>query len=125
MAFPPEFLDELRQRLSLPEMERHVQPCGAIGAYLHRLYIDNPLRDFAGLDERAPGFSWVIWDIINIAWLLNPDWVPSTLRPTPALDAERRWVARSDSAPPLREGYAVARNAIFGDFFEALAKAAS
>jgi purine nucleosidase len=124
IVYLPGFHVGAQLRLSLPEMERHVQPCGAIGAELHRLYRDaNPLRDLAGLDPRAPGFSWVIWDVIVIAWLLNPDWVPSTLVPTPGLDGERRWVGREEGAVPMREGYAVARDAVFGDFFETLARA--
>jgi purine nucleosidase len=124
LVYLPGFQVGAQLRLSLPEMALHVQPCGAIGAELQRLYLHNPLTDFAGLDVHAPGFSWVIWDVINIAWLLNPDWVPSELVPTPGLSDERRWVARPD-APLMREGYAVARNAIFGDFFETLKRAAA
>lgn len=124
IVYLPGFHVGAQLRLSLPEMERHVQPCGAIGAELHRLYRDaNPLRDLAGLDPRAPGYSWVIWDVIDIAWLLNPAWVPSTLVPTPGLDGERRWVGRGDGVAPMREGYAVARDAVFGDFFGTLARA--
>jgi inosine-uridine nucleoside N-ribohydrolase len=123
LVYLPGFHVGAQLRLSLPEIERHVQPRGAIGAYLHRLYTHNPLAALAGIDDvRAPGFSWVMWDLINIAWLLNPDWVPSTLVPTPALDDERRWVARA-GAPPMREAYAVARDAIFGDFFKTLERA--
>jgi hypothetical protein len=43
--------------------------------------------------------------------------------PTPGLDGERRWVRRGQWAAPMREGYAVARDAVFGDFFGALAQA--
>jgi purine nucleosidase len=39
----------------------------------------------------------VIWDLICIAWLLSPDWVPSTLVRTPRLDDDRRWQA--DGSP--------------------------
>ncbi len=122
IVYLPGFHVGAQLRLSLPEMALHVQPCGAIGAELHRLYLHNPLTDFAGLDVRAPGFSWVIWDVINMAWLLNPAWVPSTLVPTPGLDGERRWRAR-EGAWPMREGYAVARDAIFGDFLATLGRA--
>jgi len=128
LVYLPGFQVGAQLRLSLPEMALHVQPCGAIGAYLHRLYVDNPLRDLAGLDVHVPGFSWVIWDVIDIAWLLNPSWVPSLLRPTPRLDDERRWLARdgnAGAARPMREGYAVARDAVFGDFFATLARAST
>ena len=105
-------------RLSTPEMERHVAGRGAIGAYLHHLFTHNPLHEMLGIDSLV-GHSWVIWDIINIAWLLNPDWVPSELTPTPLLGADRRW--RHDGARhPMREAYAVQRDEIFRDFFRKL-----
>jgi purine nucleosidase len=119
LVYLPGFQVGAQLRLSLPEMALHVQPRGAIGAYLHSLYLDNPLRDFAGIDVQAAGFSWVMWDLIVLAWLLDPGWVPSDLLPTPGLSDDRRWLARPD-APPMREAYAVARDAIFGDFFQAL-----
>ena len=122
LVYLPGFHVGAQLRLSLPEMALHVQPRGAIGADLHRLYLHNPLADFAGLDVHAPGFSWVIWDVINIAWLLNTQWVPSTLVPTPGLSDQRRWTVRHD-APLMREAFAVARDAIFGDFFETLKRA--
>lgn len=123
LVYLPGFHVGAQLRLSLPEVERHVQPCGAIGAYLHHLYTHNPLADLAGIDDvQAPGFSWVIWDLICIAWLLDPGWVPSELVATPGLSDERRWVARPAS-PPMREAHAVARDAVFGDFFATLARA--
>jgi purine nucleosidase len=122
LVYLPGFHVGAQLRLSLPEMALHVQPRGAIGAELYRLYLHNPLTDFAGLNVHAPGFSWVIWDVINIAWLLNANWVPSALVPTPGLSADRRWLARP-AAPSMREGYAVARDAIFGDFFQTLRRA--
>lgn len=126
LVYLPGFHVGAQLRLSLPEIDRHVRTCGAIGAYLHHLFTHNPLADLAGIDDvRTPGFSWVIWDLINIAWLLNSDWVPSELVPTPALRADRRWAARAqaEGTPPMREAHAVARDAIFRDFFETLARA--
>ena len=123
LVYLPGFHVGAQLRVSLPEMVQHVQPCGAIGAYLHQLYTHNPLADFAGVDPQQPGYSWVMWDLINFAWLLNPDWVPSTLVPTPALGDDRRWVVRTESALPMREAYAVDRDAIFRDFFETLRRA--
>jgi purine nucleosidase len=125
IVYLPGFHVGAQLRLSLPEMAMHVQPCGAMGAYLHQLFLQNPLTDLAGIDVHSPGFSWVIWDLINVAWLLNPQWVPSTLVQTPGLSQERRWKAPVAGAPPLREAHAVARNAIFGDLFATLKRAPS
>jgi purine nucleosidase len=105
-------------RLSLPEMERHVMAKGAIGDYLHHLYTHNPLWEFVGIDS-LHAHSWVIWDVINIAWLINPKWVPSEIVPTPVLGADRRWRQRA-GRHPMREAYAVSRDAIFRDFFQKL-----
>lgn len=108
-------------RLSLPEIERYVQGCGAMGHYLHYLFTHNPLWAIVG-DPSPKPYSWVIWDVINIAWMLNPDWVPSELVRTPQLLSDKRWQA--DPARHLmREAYGVQRDAIFQDFFAKLASA--
>jgi hypothetical protein len=52
----------------------------------------------------------------------EPLHAPGALVPTPGLSAYRRWLARP-AVPSMREGYAVARDAIFGDFFETLKRA--
>lgn len=107
-------------RLSLAEVERYVKPIGEIGCYLHALFADNPLWAVTGRPAAA-AHSWVIWDLINIAWLLDPAWVPSHLVATPRLGADLRWQPRAH-AHPMREAYAVQRDAIFNDLFACLAK---
>ena len=130
-VYLPGFQVGAQLRLSHAEMERHVAPCGAIGGALHRLFTDNPLWPMLGLQSLRDGrnpHSWVIWDMINVAWVLQPDWVPSTLVRTPWLGADRRWnhVAPEGAASVaprhlMREAYAVERDAIFNAFFAALA----
>lgn len=105
-------------RLSLPEVERYVQGRGAMGDYLHHLFTHNPLWPVLGLNGTEP-HSWVIWDIINIAWLLNPTWVPSELVRTPRLGADMRWQA-DPTRHLMREAYAVQRDCIFADLFAKL-----
>jgi purine nucleosidase len=106
-------------RLSLAEVERFIAPHGEIGRYLHALFAENPLWAITGRPEGA-AHSWVIWDLINIAWLLNPEWVPSQLVPSPVLGADLRWRPRT-AAHPIREAYGVQRDAIFNDLFACLA----
>ena len=101
-------------RISLPEMERWVQPMGAIGAYLHQLFTHNPLWELQGITSFF-AHSWVMWDLICIAWMLQPDWVPSELVRTPRLSDDKRWLAAS-ARPLMREAYAVRRDAVFADF---------
>ncbi len=105
-------------RLSLAEVEQYVMPHGAIGRYLHALFADNPLWAITGRPS-AEAHSWVIWDLINIAWLLNPAWVPSEIVATPILGDDLRWKLRPRSHP-MREAYAVQRDAIFNDLFAGL-----
>jgi purine nucleosidase len=111
-------------RLSLPEMALHVNGRGAIGNYLYELFTNNPLWPMLGLDRTQRASSWVIWDVINIAWMLQPAWVPSELVRTPRLDEGKRW--RADSTRHLmREAHEVRRDLIFSDFFSKLDGCAS
>ena len=121
LVYLPGFHVGAQLRLSLPEMERYVQGRGAIGDHLHHLYTHNPLWNLAGIDS-FHAHSWVIWDVITLAWLIQPSWVPSELVRTPTIGADRRWRSAADR-PLMREGYAVARDAIFGDFFRKLESA--
>jgi purine nucleosidase len=118
LIYLPGFHVGAQLRLSLPEMELYVKGRGAIGDYLHQLYTHNPLWPMLGIDSFY-AHSWVIWDVICIAWLIDPQWVPSELVRTPRLGDDRRWYAES-GRPLMREAYAVQRDAVFGDFFRKL-----
>ena len=108
-------------KISLPEMAAFVKGRGAIGDYLHHLYTENPLHKMFALEdtERA---TWVIWDMIDIAWLLNPDWVPTIVTPSPVLNDDLYW-EHPAGRHLMREGYDVQRDAIFKDFYDKLATA--
>ena len=107
-------------KISLPEVEQFIKGAGAIGDYLHRLYTNNPLHTMFALQDTGRS-TWVIWDIINIAWLINPEWVPSYITPSPILDNELYWKI-DDSRHSIREGYDVQRDEIYIDFYNKLAK---
>ena len=118
LVYLPGFHVGAQLRLSLAEMDRHVRGRGAIGRYLHHLFTHNPLWTIHPVDTTRP-YTWVIWDLICVAWVMQPDWVPSRLVRTPRLDARLHWQA--DGARPLmREAHAVQRDAIFNDFFARL-----
>ncbi len=119
LVYLPGFHVGAQLRLSSIEVEHYVKGRGAIGDGLHRLFSNNPLWSILGHDASQP-YSWVIWDLICVAWLVQPEWVPSTLVRTPRLDVELRWVPDPGRAL-MREGYAVQRDAIFNDFFAKLA----
>ena len=106
-------------RISLTEVRAHVRGRGAIGDYLYHLYTHNPIHRQRALSDLA-GRTWVMWDLINVAWVLEPRWVPTELVPTPVLDDDLSWVPRRDSPQPMREAFAVDRDEIFIDFYRKL-----
>jgi purine nucleosidase len=109
-------------RISLPEMEQFVRGRGKMGDYLYHLYTHNPIhhqRGVEGLEWR----TWVIWDMIDIAWLLDPDWVPSQIVPSPRLDDDLYW-RREPGRHRMREAFDIDRDSIFHDFYVKLAAAA-
>jgi inosine-uridine nucleoside N-ribohydrolase len=108
-------------RLSLPEVETFVRGRGALGEYLHHLFTHNPLWPLAGIDGLTPHHSWVTWDLVCIAWMLQPVWLPGTLVPTPRLGDDLRWQRPEPGRHVMREVHAVQRDAIFGDLFARLA----
>jgi len=109
-------------KISLPDMETWVKGHGAIGDYLYWLYTHNPIYAQRGIQDHF-GRTWVIWDMINIAWLLNPDWVPCELVAAPALGTDTVWQRDLPDRHLMREAYGIQRDAIFRDFFTKLKQA--
>ena len=66
--------------------------------------------------------TWVIWDMIDVAWLFDEGYVSTRLTPAPTLDADYYW-----QHPPgrhqMREAYDLNRDAIFEDFYKTLERA--
>ena len=124
LVYLPGFHVGAQLSLSLPEMEAWVKDAGAIGEYLYWLYTNNPHYAFQGLSGHF-GRTWIIWDLINIAWLLEPAWVPSFLTDAPYLSADCKWQRRGNPRHIMREALDINRDAIYRDFFAKLAAAAS
>ena len=121
-VYLPGYYIGVQLSLSLPDVERWVQGRGKIGDYLHYLYTNNPVYAQRGITEHF-GRTWIAWDLINIAWLLNPEWVPSEIVPSPRLDEQMYW-RRENGRYPMREAIGINRDAIFRDLFQKLEKAA-
>ncbi|WDR02881.1 nucleoside hydrolase [Devosia algicola] len=105
--------------ISLPEMEQFVRGRGAMGDYLYHLYTNNPLHKMFALEDTARR-TWVIWDIINIAWLINPEWVPTYLTSSPIL-TEDLHMQTDPNRHAMAEAHDVQRDDIFIDFYDKLA----
>ncbi|UCG82787.1 MAG: nucleoside hydrolase [Dehalococcoidia bacterium] len=98
-------------RTTLPEVERYVKGQGIIGDYLHWIFSEYTAEHFAS--------SKVIWDITTIAFLLNAEWVPSVICPSPILTDSYTW-SFDQSRHPTRVAIDARRDAIFGDLFKKL-----
>lgn len=107
--------------ISLPEMRDFVKGRGAIGDYLWHLYTNNPLHKKYAISNPETK-TWVIWDIINVAWLLDEAYVPTHLTQSPTLDESLYW-KKETGRHLMLEAYDVARDAVFEDFYRTLSRA--
>lgn len=85
----------------------------------------NPISDF--LFERFcefhdDHFAWAkeIWDISSIAYLLNAEWVPTSVVPSPVLTDNLTWALPPKERHAIRTAWFVKRNPIFADLFHKL-----
>lgn len=92
-----------------------------IGAYAKG---QSPLGDylyetFANCHDDHFGYSRVIWDISTIAYLLNPEWVETSLVHSPILTDQLTW-SHDASRHFIRVATWINRDAIFKDLFNRL-----
>ena len=120
LVYLPGFFIGAQLRLSLPEIEAFVEPHGAIGTLLAGLFRNNPLHAQRFVRDTAHLTS-VIWDIIVTAWLVDPDLVPTVLKPAARLGDDLAWHPVDGPRHLLREAVGVDRDAIFKDFYDKLA----
>lgn len=100
---------------TIAELEAYVAGRGAIGDYLVEIV--------KGYHDDHTGWSKVIWDISTIAYLLNPEWVPTQLVHSPILTDQVTWSV-DHSRHFMRYAYSIHRDPIFRDLFAKLAAAA-
>lgn len=119
--YMPGYLIGQQLTVSQPEMHEWVKGTGALGDLLVDLYDNNPLHQMLGIDDHHAR-TWVIWDLICLAWLIDPTLVPTVLRPTPELAEDLCWDLQNAAERPLmREAIGVNRDGIFRDLFTKLA----
>lgn len=118
--YMPGYLIGQQLTVSQPELHEWVKGTGALGDLLVDLYDNNPLYHMLGIDDHF-GRTWVIWDLICLAWLIDPALVPTVLRPTPELAEDLRWDLQNAADRPLmREAIGINRDGIFRDLFTKL-----
>lgn len=96
---------------SVPEIEAYVEPHGAIGEFL--------AMRFKEYETDHEGWAKEIWDMAPVGWLLDPDWAPSVLVPTPILTDQVTW-STDRSRHLMRYVTFVRRNPIMKDFIAKL-----
>ena len=102
-------------RTTAPELEQFMRGRSRIGDYLYGQFLQYQAVRTKGRNRDFP-YSKVIWDISAIAWLNDPDWVPSEIVPSPVLTNDMRW----ETAPgrhKIRVANNVNRDAVFNDVF--------
>lgn len=99
-------------RTTVPEMARYVRDHGKIGKYLYGIF-SNYYPDHCG-------WSKPVWDIAPVAFLVNSDWVPVSLVPSPVLTDRQTW-EEDCSRHMIWEAIELDRDAIFRDLFDKLA----
>lgn len=108
-------ISAVRQALTLgltyPEVKEYVKGCGKIGDLLADRYEEQ--------SDLTPGYRRPIWDLSAVAWIMNPDWVQTTLRPRPTLTDDAHW-SENYFGKPMREAVRLDVSGIFMDLFAKL-----
>lgn len=104
---------------TLPEIEQCLGGRPGIAGFLHE-------RVRAFPDKPQDVYCWhkVMWDVAATAWLVNPEWCPSEVRPCPVLTPELTW-SSWESGREIRYVREVKRDPIFADLFRKLLKASA
>lgn len=96
---------------TIPELEHYLMGKSKLGTYLTDIV--------RGYTNDPHGWSKVIWDIATIAWLINPDWVPSTLVHSPILTDQITW-SFDANRHFIRSANFIDRDQVFRDVFKKL-----
>lgn len=98
---------------TIPELEYYLKNKSDLGTYLL-----NNVKDYINDSDCA---SKVIWDITTVAWLINPEWIKSSIVHSPLLTDNYTWSFDS-SRHFIRSADFVSRDQIFADLFSKINK---
>lgn len=93
------------------ELDETIRGRNAVSDFLYQRFVEYSTDHF--------GWAKEIWDISAIGWLLNADWVPSRLIPSPLL-TDNLTYATSPDRHSIRAAWFIHRNPIFQDLFRKL-----
>jgi inosine-uridine nucleoside N-ribohydrolase len=98
---------------TVPEMDRYLAGQGETAEYLLEIFKKYHKEHFA--------WSKVLWDMTAVAWIINPQWLPSNLVHTPIV-TDQYTFSFDSSRHLMRAVYFLRRDPIFRDFFTKLRK---
>lgn len=101
-------------QLALPAAREWLEGRSRLAQYLYETYIENPIEP----SPETPGKSWVLWDVIATAWLIEPAWVPTREVPRARVRADHTWEPVPGGRRTMQEAYGARRNAILADLLE-------
>jgi purine nucleosidase len=97
---------------TVPELEQVLKGRNPVSEFLFERFCEYHHDHFAWAKE--------IWDISAIACLLNSEWVPTRVVPSPVLSDDLTWITPPARRHSIRTAWFVHRNPIFADLFRKL-----
>jgi len=109
-------------RTTVPELDRHLRGRSSIANYLYGQFLQY-FAEGTNRQDRNPRFPWskVIWDISAVAWLHNPEWVPSEIVATSPVLTDDMRLSGGEGRHNVRVANNVDRDSVFDDLFPRLA----
>jgi len=101
-------------RTTVPELGAYLRGMSEIGDYLFRIFSDYQKEEFA--------WSKPLWDLAPVAFLVNPNWVPTEIAHSPILTYQLTY-SLDRSRHLIRIATDTDRDAIFRDVFAKLRSA--
>ncbi len=98
---------------TIPELRYYLEDKNELSDYLYNIVVEYS----AGREA----WSKVIWDVTAVAWLINPEWIPTNLVHSPILTDQVTY-STDNSRHFIRMATSVNRDAIFRDLFNKLTK---
>ncbi len=96
---------------TIPELKHYLEGKNELSDYLYNIVVE-----YSG---GRTAWSKVIWDVAAVAWLINPDWVPTNIVHSPILTDQVTY-STDHSRHFIRMATDIRRDAIFEDLFNKL-----
>lgn len=101
---------------SVPEIERYVEPHGAIGKFLSERF-----KNFEGCTPADhAGWTKALWDMGAVAYMINDQWIKSSMEPSPGISPEGGWIVGDNDRHQITNIEWIDRNAMMRDFYKKL-----